>query len=179
MDQSVRAARLADLSITTCNSHKITMQDAEVRLRPGLRSVCPGQRRTFTDGIANVSFLRQTHINHANDWLYKCTRVWLWIKLLVFAVVPAPIHARHSALDDTPVGQLDIHCRHILRVSKHLLELSMAAGQVTTAELGGYLCRSLHITTIFGKKKKKKKKGFMDLDGGKGRLYQQQHRETH
>lgn len=34
----------------------------------------------------------------------------------------------------------------------------MAAGEVTTAEWGGYLCRSLHITTIFEKKKKKKKR---------------------
>lgn len=120
MDQSVWAAHLAVLSITTYNSHKITMQDAEVRLGPGLRSGCPGPRRSFTDGIANVSFLRQTHINHANDWLYKCTRVCMWIKPLVFAFSPAPPPwSRHSGLDDIPMGQLDIHCRQILHVSKH------------------------------------------------------------
>lgn len=59
------------------------------------------------------------------------------------------------------------------RPSKHLLELSMAEAEIMTVEWRGYLCLPLRIASIF------EKKTFIDLDRGKEKLYQHQHRETH
>lgn len=67
-------------------------------------------------------------------------------------VTPVPPQHKPLSLNDMRNRQLAIKRQAHTRPSKHLLELSMADAEVMTMEWGGYLCLSLRITSIFGKK---------------------------
>lgn len=139
----------------------------------------------ISNRIANPFFFcfRWTYMDYANLWCYKFTRDWLWIDILVLRSRPPqrtkncclvsapPPHNKPFSLNDAKPSACHQTQAHT-RPSKHLLELSMAEAEVMTTEWGGYLCLSLRITSVSGK-------SFIDLDRGKGRLYQHQHRETH
>lgn len=56
------------------------------------------------------------------------------------------------ALKDMPNPSARHQMQARTRPSKHLLELSMAEAEVMTTGRGGYLCLSLHITSIPGKR---------------------------
>lgn len=87
-------------------------------------------------------------MNNANIWCYNFGGDLLWIVLLRLKPSTKTLsfewHSKPSACQ-----QMQAHTGP----SKHVLELSMAEAKVTTTEWGGYLCRSLHITSISGKKK--------------------------